>query len=71
MSSPTHSSLFPRLKINLKGSHFDTIEVMETELQGVLNTLTERNFQDTSKKWQKHWKWCIQMEGIYFESDGG
>jgi hypothetical protein len=41
--------LFPRLKIKLKGHHFDTIEVIESESQAVLNTLTERDFQDALK----------------------
>jgi hypothetical protein len=36
------------LKIKLKGRHFDTIEVMEAELQAVLNTLTQHNFQDNN-----------------------
>jgi hypothetical protein len=45
-----HLSLFPRLEIKLKGRHFDTIEVMEAESQAVLNTLTEHDFQDASKK---------------------
>jgi hypothetical protein len=40
---------FPRLKIKLKGRHFDTIEVMEAELQAMLNTLTEYDFQDAFK----------------------
>jgi hypothetical protein len=34
------------LKIKLKGYHFDTIEAMEAELQTVLNTHTEHDFQD-------------------------
>jgi hypothetical protein len=37
----------------LKGRHFDTTEVMVGELQVVLNTLMEHNFQDAFKKWQK------------------
>jgi hypothetical protein len=37
------------LKIKLKGSHFDTIQVIESESQAVLNTLREHNFQDTFK----------------------
>jgi hypothetical protein len=44
---PTHSIfLVPRLKIKLKGNHFDAIEVIEAESQAVLNTLTEHDFQD-------------------------
>jgi hypothetical protein len=37
---PPYFSLFPRLKIKLKGRHFDTLEVMEAKSQAVLNTLT-------------------------------
>jgi hypothetical protein len=53
------------LKIKPKGRRFDTIEVIEAESQGVLNTLTEHDFQDAFKKWQRHWEWC------YFEGDSG
>jgi hypothetical protein len=59
------------LKIKLSGPHFDTIEVIETELQAVLNTLTEHDFQGAFKKWQKCWEWCIYAEGDYFEGNGG
>jgi hypothetical protein len=58
------------LKIKLKGRHFETIEVIEAELQAVLNTLTEHNFQDMFKKGQKRWERCIHLEGNYFEGDG-
>jgi hypothetical protein len=40
-------------------------------VQVVLNTLTEHDFQDAFKKWQKRWEWCIRVEGDYFEGDGG
>jgi hypothetical protein len=37
------------LKLKLKGHHLDTSEVMDAESQGVLNTLTEHDFQDAFK----------------------
>jgi hypothetical protein len=43
---PPYFSLFPQLKIKLKGLHFDTTEVIEGELWAVLNTFTEHGFQD-------------------------
>jgi hypothetical protein len=43
--------------------HFDIIEVIKAESPVVLNTLTERDFQDAFKKWQKHWEWCMHMGG--------
>jgi hypothetical protein len=42
-------SLFPRLKIKLKGRHFDATEVIEEELQALLNTLRKHDFQNAFK----------------------
>jgi hypothetical protein len=68
---PTLFSLFSQLKLKLKGLHFDTIGVIEAELQAVLNALTEQDLQDAFKKLQKHWEWCICVEGDYFEGEDG
>jgi hypothetical protein len=46
---PPNFSLFPKLKIKLKGLHFNTIEVIEAESQVVLNTFTKHDFQDAFK----------------------
>jgi hypothetical protein len=35
--------------MKLKGRHFDTYEVIESESQAVLNTLTEYDFQGAFK----------------------
>jgi hypothetical protein len=37
------------VKIKVKCHHFDTIEAIKAELQAVLNTLTEHDFQSTLK----------------------
>jgi hypothetical protein len=37
----------------------------------VLNTLTEHNFQDAFKNWQKRRERHMRAEADYFESDGG
>jgi hypothetical protein len=58
------------LKIKLRSCNFDTIEVIEAELQAVLNTLTEDDFQDAFRKWQEQWEQCIHAEGNCFEGDG-
>jgi hypothetical protein len=68
---PTYFSLLPRLKIEVNGLHFDTIEVIQAESQAVLNTLVEHDFQDAFKKWQKLWERCVRPEVDYFEGDGG
>jgi hypothetical protein len=68
---PLHFSLFPRLKIKLKGRHFDTGELIEAESQAMLNTLTEHIFQYAFKKGQKRWERGILIEGDYFEGSCG
>jgi hypothetical protein len=62
--------VFP-LKVKLKGLYFEMIEVIEAEVQAVLNTFTEHDFQDAFKKWQKCWERYIRTGGDYFEGDGG
>jgi hypothetical protein len=59
---PPYVSLFLRLKIRLKGRHFDTVEVIEAESQAVLNTLTEHDSQDAFTKRHKRWERCIHAE---------
>jgi hypothetical protein len=63
--------LFSRWKRKLKGRNFDTIEVVEAELQAVLNALTEHKFEDALTKLQKRCERYIHAEGDYFEGDGG
>jgi hypothetical protein len=41
--------LFPQLKMKLKGRRFDTIEVIEAEVQAMLYILIEHDFQDAFK----------------------
>jgi hypothetical protein len=42
--------LFPKMKLTLKGRRFDTIEEIQAKLQRVLDTLTEKDFQEVFQK---------------------
>jgi hypothetical protein len=53
---PPYSFLFPRLKLQFKGRHFDTNEVIEAESQAMLNTLAEHDLRDAFKKIIKFWE---------------
>jgi hypothetical protein len=57
--------MVPRLKIKLKGRHFDTIEVIDAKSQAVLNTLTNHDFQDVFKN-DKSAENGAYAEGYYF-----
>jgi hypothetical protein len=55
VSHPPYICLFFffQLKIKLKSRNFDTIEVIETESQAMLNTLIEHDFEDAFKIWER------------------
>jgi len=59
------------MRLKMKGRRFDTIEDIQAETHKVLDTLTEKNFQDAFQKWRRRWDWCLRAGGNYFESDGG
>jgi transposase len=63
--------LFPKMKLKLKGRRFDTIEEIQAESQRVLDTLTDKDFQEAFQKWRRRWDLCLHAGGNYFESNGG
>jgi hypothetical protein len=76
---PTYSSdlvpcdffLFSKMKYNLQGRRFDTTEEIQTESQRVLDTVTEKDFQEAFQKWRRRWDQCLHVGGKYFDGDGG
>ena len=67
--APSDFFLFPKLKMKLKGRRFQLLEEIQAELQAVLNTLQENDFQECFKNWKHHWDRCQASEGDYFEGD--
>jgi hypothetical protein len=59
------------MELNLKGRRFDTIEDIQAESQRVLDTLTEKDFQEAFQKWRRRLDRCLHVGGNYFEGDGG
>jgi len=69
--APCDFFLFPKLKLQMKGRTFDTIEEIQEESQRVLDTVPKRDFQGCFQAWQKRWDRCIRAKGEYFKGDGG
>jgi hypothetical protein len=69
--APCDFFLFPKMKLKLKGRRFDTTEEIQAESQGVLGTLTEKDFQEAFQKGRRRWDRCLHAGGSYFEGDGG
>ena len=61
--APSNFFLFPKMKLKLKGCRFDTIEEIQAETQEVLDTLTERDFQEAFQKWRQRWDRCLHAGG--------
>jgi hypothetical protein len=59
------------MKLKLKGRRFDTIEEIQAESQRVLDTLTEKDFQEAFQKCMRRCDRCLHSGGNYFEGDGG
>jgi hypothetical protein len=59
------------MKLKLKGRRFDTIEEIQAESQRVLDTVTEKDFQEAFQEWGRRWDRSLHAGGNYFENDGG
>jgi hypothetical protein len=68
--APYNFCLFPKMKLKLKGCRFDTIQGIQAKSPRVLDTLTEKDFQEAFQKWRRRWNRCIHAGGNYFEGDG-
>jgi len=64
--APCNFFLFPKMKLQLKGRRFDTVEI-QRESQNVLGMLWEQDFQHAFQQWQRYWYWCVAAQGDYFE----
>ena len=47
---PCDFFLFPKMELKLKGRRFDNIEEIQAELQRLLDTLIEKDFQEAFQK---------------------
>jgi len=67
--APCEFFLFPKMKLQLKGRRFDTVEEIQRESQNVLGRLREQDFQHAFQQWQRRWDRCVAAQGDYFEGD--
>ena len=60
--------LFPKLKKNLRGCHYERIEEMKEAVTKVIDTLTQEDLHGAFQKLLERYK-CIVAGGDYFEGD--
>ena len=61
--------LFPKLKENLRGSRFETIEEMKDAVTRAIDMFTQEDFQGPFQKLLERYNKCIAAGGDYFEGD--
>jgi hypothetical protein len=58
------------MRLKLKGRRFLTIEGIQAKSQRMLDTVLEKEFQESFQKWRRLWDRCLNAGGNYFEGDG-
>jgi hypothetical protein len=64
---PPGDLLFPKVKLQLKGARFDTIEGIQNAVTNQLNKIFAEDFSNAMKKLETHANLCITSNGSYFE----
>jgi transposase len=67
--APCDFWLFPKLKRPLKGSRFDSREIIMQNATKELRSLPEEAFQKCFQQWKERWAKCVESQGAYFEGD--
>ncbi|PNF34501.1 hypothetical protein B7P43_G11214 [Cryptotermes secundus] len=61
--------LFPKLKMLLKGTQFESREDIMWNATARLITIPKDAFQKCFQQWWKRWEKCVHYHGDYFEGD--
>lgn len=66
---PCDFFLFPKLKLQLRGRHFTTIEAMKQHVRNDLSAIPTTAYGKCLSDWVKRWHSCVADDGAYFEAD--
>lgn len=67
--APCDFFLFPRLKLPLRGTRFETIEAIKENSLRELKAIPSAAYKTCMENWIKRWHACIAAGGEYFEGD--
>lgn len=67
--SPCDFFLFPRLKNHLRGTHFGTLENIQSAVTDQLKIIPVAEFQQCYDDWKDRLQRCVASQGNYFEGD--
>ena len=64
---PCDFFLFPKIKKELGGKSFNSIESLVRAVQAITDNITSDEYQNSFQEWQRQLKLCIDVNGEYFE----
>ena len=67
--APCDFALFPHLKDQLRGNHFQNLEHLKTACNNVFSSLPKEWFVNVFHKWVTRHQRCIEHQGRYFEKE--
>ncbi|PNF30398.1 hypothetical protein B7P43_G12860, partial [Cryptotermes secundus] len=67
--APCDFWLFPKLKMPLKETRFESREDIMRNVTARLITIPKDAFQKCFQQWRKRWEKCVHYQGDYFEGD--
>jgi hypothetical protein len=65
--APTDYFLFPKVKLQLKGAIFDTVQEIQKAVTDNLQAIPAKDFSNAMKKLKTRANQCIASNGSYFE----
>lgn len=67
--APCDFFLFPALKNDLRGMHFEDFKELKMAVQSTLRRIAKDGFQEVFDKWVSRWEKCVEHSGRYFEKE--
>jgi transposase len=65
--APCDFYLFPKIKHELGGKSFNSIENLSRAIQAIVDAIPKEEYYKSFQNWQNRLKKCIEVEGEYFE----
>ena len=67
--APCDFFLFPAMKKNLRGQHFDELSELPQAVQRSIADLPEDGYRNSFSSWGSRCRKCISFKGEYFEKN--
>lgn len=67
--APCDFFLFPKLKLPLRGTRFDSIDDIKENSKKELKAIPENAYKKCFDDWKCRWHMCVASKGAYFEGD--